>query len=159
MRDNVALGYYIMLYCDINGINLSEIPYYWILSGNTSSGTTISDNGRLCVAPDETATELTVTVVSNDDANYTSTLTIPVLEEYPLITGDVNRDGYIDIIDATAIQRHLAGLELIPAKNLAAADTDGDGEITVADVRAMSVTEHMCFFFSRKACCLPTLYI
>ena len=57
-----------------------------------------------------------------------------MLEEYPLITGDVNRDGYIDIIDATAIQRHLAGLELIPAKNLAAADTDGDGEITVADV-------------------------
>lgn len=47
--------------------------------------------------------------------------------------GDVNRDGFININDVTAIQCHLAGLAFIPEPYLILADTDGDGSVTIDD--------------------------
>ena len=49
------------------------------------------------------------------------------------IIGDVNRDGKVNICDVTAIQRHLADLEVIPEQFLMLADTNGDGKIDIAD--------------------------
>ena len=49
------------------------------------------------------------------------------------LLGDANRDGYININDVTAIQRHLVELELFTEEKLALADTNGDGEINIAD--------------------------
>lgn len=46
--------------------------------------------------------------------------------------GDVDGDGEVTIIDATAIQRHLANIPTF-AYNEATADTDGDGEVTIID--------------------------
>lgn len=48
------------------------------------------------------------------------------------ILGDANADGLVDISDATAIQRHAAGIEEI-LYSPDEADVDGDGEITVVD--------------------------
>ncbi|MBQ8538739.1 MAG: dockerin type I repeat-containing protein [Ruminococcus sp.] len=47
--------------------------------------------------------------------------------------GDVDGDGEVTIMDATAIQLHIAQLETIPEYNLACADADGDGTITIID--------------------------
>ena len=49
------------------------------------------------------------------------------------IIGDTNLDGRITISDVTAIQRHLAELELFTDEQLALADTNGDGEINISD--------------------------
>lgn len=55
---------------------------------------------------------------------------------YPIILGDVDGDGEVTILDATAIQRYLVNLPNA-SFNKAAADTDGDSEITILDATAI----------------------
>ena len=50
------------------------------------------------------------------------------------IPGDLNLDGRVDIRDATAIQKHLAGLITLEGDALSAADTDGSGAVDINDV-------------------------
>ena len=47
--------------------------------------------------------------------------------------GDVDGDGDIAIMDATAIQLHIAGLDILDADALKRADTDGDGDVSIMD--------------------------
>ena len=47
--------------------------------------------------------------------------------------GDTNLDGNVNICDVTAIQRHLAEIELLTEVQLDLADTNGDGEINISD--------------------------
>ncbi len=49
-----------------------------------------------------------------------------------ILLGDVDGDGEVTILDATAVQRHLASIPTF-AYNEAAADTDGDGGISIID--------------------------
>ena len=50
------------------------------------------------------------------------------------ILGDADGDGDVTIIDATVIQRALAGITVPSDFNEAAADVDGDGDMTIIDV-------------------------
>ena len=43
------------------------------------------------------------------------------------LRGDANGDGFVTVYDVTALQRHLAKLELLSENNLTAADIDGNG--------------------------------
>ncbi len=63
------------------------------------------------------------------------TFTIPA-ETTGYILGDVDGDGKVTIIDATAIQRHLASIPTF-AYHEEAADTDEDGDITIIDATAI----------------------
>lgn len=49
------------------------------------------------------------------------------------IIGDTNLDGKVDVRDVTAIQRHIAELDLLTDDQLALADTNGDGNIDISD--------------------------
>ncbi|MGN0477103.1 MAG: dockerin type I domain-containing protein [Ruminococcus sp.] len=49
------------------------------------------------------------------------------------LLGDVNSDGYINIKDATMIQKCVAGIEKLDENQSICADTNGDGTITVHD--------------------------
>ena len=49
------------------------------------------------------------------------------------VLGDVDGDGDVTIMDATAIQLHIAQLSLISEDRQAFADTDKDGDITIMD--------------------------
>ena len=55
-------------------------------------------------------------------------------EDAPALIGDANGDGKINVLDVTAIQRHIAELEPLTGTNLINADTDGDGSVTIDDV-------------------------
>ena len=83
--------------------------------------------------------------LSNKDGEYIVTFTMP--EQAVTLSGsstgiligdtnigDTNRDGRVDIRDATAIQKHIAGLITLEGSALAAADTDGSGTVDVNDV-------------------------
>jgi hypothetical protein len=49
------------------------------------------------------------------------------------VLGDVDGDGEVTISDATAIQKHLAKLELLDEAAKQRADADSDGEVAIAD--------------------------
>ena len=69
-----------------------------------------------------------------DDGELPLTLTITDTEHMPNgFIGDVDLDGTVTILDATAIQRYLANLEELSAEQLKMADTDGDGDVTIID--------------------------
>lgn len=51
----------------------------------------------------------------------------------PYILGDANGDGAVTISDVTAIQRHLAELELLDVAHLHAADVNQDGHLNISD--------------------------
>ena len=53
------------------------------------------------------------------------------------IIGDSDLSGSVTVVDATAIQRHLASLQTLTPAALAAADSDRDGSVTVLDATAI----------------------
>lgn len=55
------------------------------------------------------------------------------------ILGDVNGDGRITISDVTAIQRHLAGIDVLTGDALKRADTTGDGKVTINDASLLQM--------------------
>ena len=52
-------------------------------------------------------------------------------------TGDVNRDGVVNITDATEIQRYLAEIVTFDGDQIALADVDGDGDVSISDATAL----------------------
>ena len=56
-----------------------------------------------------------------------------MIENQPVILGDANGDGNLDITDATCIQRHLAEFPVYEYIE-EASDTDGDGQVSILDV-------------------------
>ena len=68
----------------------------------------------------------------------TFTLTVEKTASSVLI-GDVNNDGNINIFDVTAIQRHLAEMELLSGGGLKAADCTGDGKVSIDDATRLQM--------------------
>lgn len=64
--------------------------------------------------------------------NYCDSVSIEYQEPKYQIA-DTNLDGNINVLDVTAIQRHLADLETFTEEQLAIADTNGDGNVDIAD--------------------------
>lgn len=57
--------------------------------------------------------------------------------EIDFVSGDVNLDGDVNIKDATAIQKHIAEIEVLEGVALDAADFDEDASITIKDATAI----------------------
>ncbi|MBR2715472.1 MAG: serine hydrolase [Ruminococcus sp.] len=53
--------------------------------------------------------------------------------------GDVDSDGVVSILDATAIQMHFAQIKTLSSKQLRYGDTDGDGEVSVLDATELQL--------------------
>ena len=64
----------------------TDLSYSWSLSGNSSTNTTISSDGKLQIAADETAESITVTVTSNFDSTRSDSITVTVTQEAPTIS-------------------------------------------------------------------------
>lgn len=74
--------------------------------------------------------QIQVVVEHTDGTTVSSNIRTIILK--PKI-GDTNLDGIVSIGDVTAIQRHIAELELFTEDQLAVADTNADGEINISD--------------------------
>ena len=61
--------------------------------------------------------------------------------EHPLAMGDVDGDGDVTALDASAIMDHLAGTAKLDEDALRRADVNGDGEVSYLD--AMKITDDM----------------
>ena len=77
----------------VSGTNLDDLSstYYLYVRGNTSPETTISDDGLLSIANDETAVELDIEAVSTFDSTKSAIVTVPVT--YPLTGIKVQPSG------------------------------------------------------------------
>ena len=56
-----------------------------------------------------------------------------IMPTFALTFGDVNNNSDVDVMDATAVQRHIAQLDLLKDDALNSADVDNDKEVTVMD--------------------------
>ena len=56
-----------------------------------------------------------------------------------LLMGDVDLDGEITIMDATAVQLHLAQLQMLSEEALKLADVDGSSDITIMDTTTIQL--------------------
>lgn len=97
---------------------------------NTS---TLSNANKLYVPGNKTV-YFTLTENGNDTLSLSYSTTPP---QVSYLTGDVDSDGEICIIDATWIQYQLAGFKKFGKMEKEAADCDGDGELSVTDVTAL----------------------
>lgn len=55
------------------------------------------------------------------------------------VLGDVDFDGEVTIIDATAVQLHVAGIIIMDDEHLLMGDTDKDGETSILDATAIQM--------------------
>lgn len=55
----------------------------------------------------------------------------------PDIMGDVDRDQRVDVTDATAVQKHIAGIEELTGAKRYLADVDNDIKVTIKDATAI----------------------
>ena len=112
----------------------------WTVTGARSSGTSISADGLLTVAEDETATSFTVTATSVQDVSVSSSVTVTVAFTNPKIMLSFNNSvySYMEMIDAinaisgfetTAEKR--AVLKLLDNFDLTSALTFNTGFITL----------------------------
>ncbi len=70
-------------------------------------------------------------------------------EEIYLAIGEATDDGIVNIKDATAIQKHLAGIITLRSSQLLAADTNGDGIVNIKD--ATTIQKHLAGFSTESA--------
>ena len=132
--DTMATGSSVRLTEKIDGINLSENPVNYSVSGNTSENTYITNDGVLYIGEDEEASTITIEATSADDDSYTTSFDISIANSGESIIGDVDQNGVVTINDATAIQYYIADFGTLTENQLASADVDGDGEISIKDV-------------------------
>lgn len=62
----------------VEGTNLEDKTVTWSINGNKSANTTISSEGVLTVAQDETATAITVVATSNADKSIVKTVSVRI---------------------------------------------------------------------------------
>ena len=102
--------------CVINGIGQS-VQLTAILKPDNATNRNVtwkSLNEHICtVAEDGTVVAVgkgtSVVIATSEDGNFVAYSTITVTEESPIVVGDVNRDGKVDISDIVAIINTIAG--------------------------------------------------
>ena len=131
----MATGETQQLQAVVTGSNNPNQKVVWTVGGNKSINTVINENGELTIGEDETAKTIIVraTSVENPEKYGEFAINISTNDEPKYQIGDTNLDGSITISDVTAIQRHLAEIEVFNDEQLALADTNGDGEIDITD--------------------------
>ena len=100
-------------------------------SAGTPVEATDVTKGTVATVPTTTAPAPTTTAPVPTTTAPVPTTTAPPVGT--MIYGDVNGDGVVRVNDATAIQKHSVGLELIPDKYLVLADLNSDGTINIID--------------------------
>ncbi|MBQ8000594.1 MAG: starch-binding protein [Ruminococcus sp.] len=100
-----------------------------------AEGDTVSSEKTFTVG-EEVEVVIPPTKPTEPDTTPTTNPTTPPDDKY--ILGDANLDNSVNIKDATAIQKHIAQLELIAQGTaLTCADADLDGEINIKDATAI----------------------
>ncbi len=121
-----------------NGTEPYTYKYYVnnsLISSNSTANWTPTSAGTYtlkCVVTDSTGKSATVTKDFVIEGGGTVGPTNPP-ETQPGMTGDVNGDGKVTIMDVFEIQRYMADMITLSATQLDSADVDNNGSVTVND--------------------------
>ena len=105
----------------VNGGYFGFDPHIWLEEANGNTNVV-----QLIAEPEQYGSQ-------TDWAADSATYTWRVKAAAPML-GDANIDGVIDVCDATAVQRHGAGIELLTGDALTLADVNGDNSVDITDV-------------------------
>ncbi len=144
-------------YCYTNGCNVETVEWYDVTSGSAkhiSADTEFKAGGIYRVVVGvvaegnstfymEDGYNETTGTINGERANTFGSHDETFLELYydfapceasgDVKLGDVDMDGSVTVLDATAIQKHIANIKKLSDDQLLAADTDGDKNVTVMD--------------------------
>ena len=129
---NVARGGQQQFTATVVGTGTYDHTVTWSVTGNASTGTSITSGGLLTVAADETAAHLTVTATSSADASKTASSTVTVgtyilpVPSYRVTIGDT-ANGTVTASPAAARQGATVTLTVTPEEGYAV------DELTVTD--------------------------
>lgn len=76
-------------------------------------------------------------MIQSADTGLEKSVTVNFAEESRYILGDANLDGKLNVRDATAVQKHMAKIQLLEGKALELADFNSDGKINIKDATAI----------------------
>lgn len=102
-----------------------------VFSNDTKLSFVTAPSGLLVISPDSFSGVESLTVLCDEGSFAHSALKGTF--ECSFGRGDVGRDGELDILDATIIQRHIACIETLSMQKLAFADADFDATVSVLD--------------------------
>ncbi|MBQ7133640.1 MAG: dockerin type I repeat-containing protein [Ruminococcus sp.] len=108
-------------------LTYSPVDYY-DYGDDMYEGFAYTDNGITYFDTSLKTKDETATVYTLYTLEKSTEVTVPNFK-----LGDVDGDGKVSIMDATAIQRHIAQLESIKEDRLPYADTDKDGKVSIMD--------------------------
>ncbi len=131
---------YLQLRGKVKAMNGADESLLWSISGNMSSGTYISNEGKIYAAPDETATRLTVTVASAFDPTKK--------RSYPINVYD--NPGRYDLIPYTGPDMPLHEMPISSVNTYAPADYNTYIWIVGIAVAVAFITGVCVFTFKRK---------
>ncbi len=131
-----------------NTASLQQVEDGYILTSDNLNDIDLKANNKTMAATASFSTnydsvfiyeinENTIGVKVDTDDNGTYETELEVENGSTFSTGDANMDGDINIKDATAIQKHIAMLEILSAEAKKLADYDADTVITIKDATAI----------------------
>ena len=113
---------------------------YLLSSNNLKNVTVVAKNNTVDISKTFSTTydsvfiyeidENTIGLKVDTDGNGTYETELPT-DTFEI--GDTNGDGIVNIRDVTAIQRHVADLEILTGTAFSVADTNGDGTVSIDD--------------------------
>lgn len=110
--------------------NLSDIT---VTTGNKNTTATASFSTDYDSVLIYEINETTIGIKADADNNGTFETTIDTNSADDTMLGDVNKDGKLNIKDATSIQKYLASLITFDSSALAVADFNKDGKVNIKD--------------------------
>ena len=87
----------------VEGENLTTTDVVWEVKDELSEGTTISEDGKLTIAADETAETITIEARSKDDGSVVTTVTVSTVELPPEDPENPGTDPEVDVIDTDTL--------------------------------------------------------
>ena len=121
-------GYY---YPDV--ITETQIGEYTLRSNEPQPLILHADNKKLYTFEDAYQQGVINDSILADISSFEGEVNLTKTVKLSALSGDVNCDGVVNIVDVTEIQRYLVSLTSFNAEQLILADTDFNGSVTIAD--------------------------
>ena len=129
---NLEVGDTETLVATVNPTNADNKELKW--SSSNEKVVTVKD-GKVTAVGSGNA----VITVESLDGNAKTTIKVSVID--PKVTGDIDGDGKVNIVDLVQLRKHLAGITTLKGDALSGADVNKDGKVNILDL--VKIRKHL----------------